>query len=230
MDHKIQTIEKLFSYLVIYAYLLLPLTYLLFNDKKKAIPLVLSIYGVVFFVLLNYHYLVPKNLKVFYQASYTYLEYLTFAFILWHNISIKRLKNVIVLTSIAFLIFQIVYSITQPLKKLDSVPIGIETILIFVFIAFFFYDNFQKSANTYVYNHYCFWLSVGILIYLGGSFFFYILINHLNEDQINTFGTMTYVADVIKSILFCIALFIYSRYPVKNINKKPESVPYLDMI
>jgi len=113
---------------------------------------------------------------------------------------------------------------------LDSVPIGIETILIFIYIACFFYDSFQKSTSTYVYNHYCFWISVGILIYLGGSFFFYILIDHLNEEQLSTFGTMTYVADVLKNSLFAIALFIFSKYPIKTTSKKNESIPYLDMI
>ena len=230
MEFKIQTIEKLFSYLVVYAYLLLPLSYLLIKDKKRSIPIVLGLYGVIFFFLLKYFYDVPKNYRLYYQSSYTYLEYLTFAFLLWYNISQKTLKRVIVYLSIAFFVFQVIYLLTQHYRKLDSVPIGIETILIFIYVFFFFYDNFQKTSNTFIYNHYCFWFSVGILVYLGGSFFFYILIEHLNKDQLNTFGTMTYVTDVIKNILFAVGLFIYSRYPIKTYTKKSESIPYLDMI
>ena len=113
--------------------------------------------------------------------------------------------------------------------RLDSVPIGIETILVLVYIFFFFYEFSKRPTGNYIYNHYCFWIAVGILIYLGGSFFFYILFNHLNEEEINTFGNITYIAEVIKNVLFVTALFVYDKNPIR-IKKEPTSVPYLDMI
>jgi len=82
----------------------------------------------------------------------------------------------------------------------------------------------------FIYNHYCFWLAVGILIYLGGSFFFYILIDHLTREQVNTFGNLTFLAEVLKNILFLAAIFIYARYPISKQDKNSSSVPYLDMI
>jgi len=188
------------------------------------------LYGLLFFFALKYFDDIPKAFRIYYNGAYTYLEYFTFAFLIWYNITIKSVKRLIVLLSILFLAFQILYTTTQHLRRLDSVPIGIETILIFIYIALFFYESFQKSTSTYVYNHYCFWISVGILIYLGGSFFFYILIDHLNQEQLSTFGTMTYVADVLKNTLFAIALFIFSKYPINTNPKKNESIPYLDMI
>jgi len=56
------------------------------------------------------------------------------------------------------------------------------------------------------------------------------LINHLSEEEVFKFGKMTYVAEIIKNILFGAALFIYARYPLKTTTNKNESIPYLDMI
>jgi hypothetical protein len=65
---------------------------------------------------------------------------------------------------------------------------------------------------------------------LGGSFFFFILFDHLNTTQIAAFGDMTYVAEIIKNILFAVAIFIYARYPFETPKQKPENIPYLDLI
>lgn len=131
--------------------------------------------------------------------------------------------------SVLFFLFQLFYVLTTDVKRLDTVPIGIETILIFIFIFIFFYEFSKNPHNLYIYNHYCFWIGVGILIYLGGSFFFFILIDHLNKDQVATFGDLTYIAEIIKNILFCIALFVFARN-LKEKTNKTSSVPYLDMV
>ena len=112
---------------------------------------------------------------------------------------------------------------------MDSVPIGIETILIFIYIFCFFYESSKLTKDNYIYNQYCFWIAVGILIYLGGSFFFYILIDHLDKAEIDSFGNLTFLAEIIKNILFSAAILIYARQPKKT-SKKPPTVPYLDMI
>ena len=228
---KIQIIEKLFLHIVYFSYLLLPFGFLFSKSKKKdIIPITIAIYGIVFFLLLQLYQYLPRNTKTIYQSFYTYFEYLVFAFFFWSNINSKNLKKLILVSSALFFIFQLVYINTIKVNRLDSIPIGIETILLLVYIFFFFFE-FSKSLNgSYIYNHYCFWISVGILIYLGGSFFFYILIDHLTKEQVNTFGNMTFVAEFIKNLLFVVALLIYAKHPKKTNDKSHLSVPYLDMI
>ncbi len=229
---KIQTIEKLFSYdAVVYSYLILPVLVLILIKKLQKIDsVVFTIYGIACFVMLYSFDYVAKSDKKYFFAFYTALEYATFAYIFWKNISSARFKKIIIAFSILFFLFQIIYPFTVHSIKLDSIPIGIETIIIFIFIVYFFYDFSRKLDSLYIYNHYCFWFSVGILIYLGGSFFFYILIGELSKDQIEAFGNMTYIAEIIKNLLFGAALIVYSKYPIKKVNKRQESIPYLDMI
>lgn len=233
MEFKIQTIEKLFYYIVASSYLLIPICLLSKRIRKKgAIPVVLGIYGIIcFLALLSFRLeIIPKEYRNYYYISYTTFEYLIFAFIFLNFISSKKIKNLIKILSLVYILFQAIYLLTTKKIMLDTVPIGIETILIFTFITYSLLDLSKNFSGQNAYNNYIFWIAVGILIYLGGSFFFYILIDQLNKDERETFGNLTYLAEIIKNILFIVSIFIYARYPFENNKKVSNSVPYLDMI
>jgi len=221
-------------YIVTYSYLILPLTFLLLKNRlKDRVPATLAFYGIFFFILLfsyeNYKADLSKEFKGYYQLMYTYLEYLAFTFILWINIRNKVFKKFIVAVSVLFLAFQIFFALTTSIKRLDSIPVGIETIFVFIYIFYFFYEFSKTVKDIFIYNHFCFWIAVGVLIYLGGSFFFYILINNLNQDEVDKFGNMTYIAEIIKNLLFVFALFLYKKFPTNRTNNLPKNIPNLDM-
>jgi hypothetical protein len=172
---------------------------------------------------------IAKDWKKSSQTIYTSFEYLTFTAFFYLNIKNKKVRTFILLASFSFIVFQVFYLLAGKVRRLDTIPIGIETILLFSYIVYFLYQ-LSKDEQGYLYNHYCFWLSIGILIYLGGSFFFYMLINHLNKDEIITFGDMTYVAEIIKNVLFATALFVYSKFHKKEYPTARKNIPYLDLI
>jgi hypothetical protein len=65
------------------------------------------------------------------------------------------------------------------------------------------------------------------LVYLGCSFFIFILANHLSINEVNKYSTVTYIAETFKNILFCIAMIMYARQPKETASEK--SIPYLDL-
>jgi hypothetical protein len=216
---------------VTYSYLILPLAFLLFRSKiKDRIPATLTLYGLVFFGYLMIYYETPKDLRKYVQAFYTLLEYSFFTYIFWFHIRKKAFKNLILIASVSFITFQIFFVTTATFIRLDSIPIGIETILLFIYIFYFFYEFSKYIEDTFIYNHYTFWIAVGIMIYLGGSFFFYILINSLTLSEIEKFGNMTFVAEIIKNLLFAFSIFIYKKYPVNKVQNHSKNIPNLDMI
>ena len=181
-------------------------------------------------MLVAYKQGVFKNLNLLneYFAFYTFFEYAVFTFILWYNIKQKKVRLLIIIFSLLFFAFQIVYLlILTKAQGLDSIPIGIEAILLFIYIFYFFYESSKNIIDNYIYNHYCFWIAVGIMLYLGASFFFFISFNQLDKAQIKVFGNLTYVAEILKNIFFALAIIVYSKRPMENI--KPKSIPYLDM-
>lgn len=218
--------------ILIYSYLLLPLCLLIKIDLiKERVFILFSIYGLVIFFLLFFHSDIPKSLKNYYQAFYTLFEYLVFTYVLWINIKSRIFKYFIAVASILFILFECYYVTNTSLQRLDSIPIGIETILVFIYIFFFFFDFSKNIKDTFIYNHYCFWFSIGILLYLGGSFFYYILVNNLdNEKDVDRFGDMTFIAEIIKNLLFVFSIFIYKKFSLNKIQNHPKNIPNLDMI
>jgi hypothetical protein len=232
LELKIQTIGKLFTYIdeiVIYSYLLIPLIFL-FNKNKKREIISIAIYGIAFFFLLFFFYDIPKNLRAYYQSFYTFLEYAFFAYFFWLNIQNKKVKQLIVFLSFAFVGFQIIYSFVAKFTRLDVLAVGIESILLFLYIFYFFYEHFTSPRNQFIYYNYCFWLSVGLLIYLGGSFFINILANEMEQAEKDKYWILTYIAEIIKNVLFGVAILVFSHWPQEPTEKKPSHIPFLDLI
>jgi len=192
---------------------------------------VLAIYGLVFFGLLNiYEFLPNKNLRIVYLCFYTFLEYAIFAYLIASSIRQKRIQAFILVLSLCFLGFQVLYFLMVDFKRLDSVPIGIETILMFIYIAYYFYHYFKTGTDRYIYYAPSFWVAIGILVYLGGTFFFNILVNHVDKNQFESFWHLTYLPEILKNVFFSISIFLYARQSKNSISNKAEKVPYLDLI
>lgn len=196
----------------------------------------IGLYGIIIFSVLFayiYHFI---NATFLYFTVFTFFEYFFFTAILWLNISNKTLRLVILIFSVLFVSFQVIsYVITLDSQVynsnayLDSLPIGVETILIFIYISFFFYESFKITTEEHIYARPCFWITIGMLIYLGGTFFFNILLNHIDQSQVDKYWFLTYIADIIKNLFFCVALIIYVRIPYKEKSLQNSSVPFLDL-
>jgi len=59
-------------------------------------------------------------------------------------IKLRRQKLMLIVLSGTFLIFNLFYFLAPNKKAFDSIPIGFETILIFVFIFFFLYEQLKR--------------------------------------------------------------------------------------
>ena len=163
------------------------------------------------------------------QSAYTFLEYAFFSYIFWYNLRSKPFKNLILILSILFIVFQIAFVTSTTHRRLDSIPVGIETILVFIYIFYFFYEFSKYIKDTFIYNHYPFWIAVGVMIYLGGSFFFYIMANHMTDAEIDRYWELTYIGEIIKNILFAYAIFLFVRQKKEN-GFKNKILPNLDMV
>ena len=200
----------------------------------------MAIYGVIFFCLNFFYYDLPKNLKNLYLQSYTFLEYFFLAFLLWSSIPTRSFikltlgnkifripfKNFFfIFLSVFFYGFLIYHYSTTKIKTLDTIPIGIESILIFSYIFYFFFEHFSTVKDQYIYNHPCFWIIAGILIYLGGSFFFNLLYTSLSVEM-KKYWFLTYITESIKNLFFVYAMIMYVRHFDKK--SKKSTVPNLD--
>lgn len=234
--------EKLFFYIVRYSYLLLPIAaviYFILKGKNKPLLTIIGVYGLIIFIMLNlYDFIVSYSLTKpiyaqIYQSVFTFIEFSVFSMLIYKILAHKNFKKLILISMGLFLIFQVAFIFTAQIQKLDSVPIGVETILIFVFIMLFFYERFQDITAEPLFAHPGFWLSLGMLLYLGASLFFYLLINYLDPQQRGMYGFITYIADITKNLLFVLALFVSLSNERSAKAREPKHtgpIPFLDMI
>lgn len=200
---------------MIYSFLLLPFFYLIGKPKRELIPIAIAIYGILFFLQLYYFYDIPKSYRRFQQVIYTSLEYLSFAFLIALSSKEIRTKKFIGLFSVLFILFQILYFSLSSHQKVDSIPIGIETILIFVFSTVYFIEIFKMEKSDVLGPS--FYIVVGILVYIGSNFFFNLLANVITQEQNEQYWHFTYIPEIIKNIIFAVSiLFINTKTKIKN--------------
>jgi len=176
--------------------------------------------------LLFFENLIPRKIL---DPGYTLLEFSFFAALIFQQLKIKKQKILIVILSLAFCCFHIIYFISREKKGFDSIPIGIEAILIFVFIFFFFYEQLKDATSTPIYDNYFFWIAVGLFIYLGSSFFIYLTATTLKQKEIDQYWFLTYITETIKNLLLTVAIYIYSRHPDKT-SQTSQNLPNLDFM
>lgn len=213
-----KTIENLFLFLHFSTNVLIILLYLLFLKRIKAekglFLIVLYSFSDLLMnvVLLN----VSTTLNLYITALFTLLEYLLFTYFIYFAIKKKGFKMLMNLLSILFIIFIVIYDLVTHFRFIDSIPIGFESILILVFSFYYLYEQMNDVNNLFIYSRYQFWIVIGIMLYLAGSFFIFILASHVNKVILDQFWFLTNVFYSIMNILFAIAFFIGGKSKKKT--------------
>jgi len=226
-----KTIEDLFVYLRLStdAIIILLFVYLARNYKvpqKFFIILAYCCFDLIFNLLIDQINWSLRFVEISY-TFYTLLEYFLFTWFLLLNVKSQSFKNVMLLLSMAFLVFMVSYTFTVENQNLDSIPIGIETILILIYSFYFFFEEMNNVDNLFIYSKPEFWIITGFLIYLAGSFFIYVFANQVDYKILVQYWFLTNVFFIFQSILFAIGLMTFLKKE-KNISSSKKIRPYLN--
>ena len=206
-----KTIENLFVFLLYFSDFSIILLFLIYNNKNKKEKslLAISLYCLVD-ILINYTTQLFTSHLVTYIAYtfFTSFEYLVFAWCFWNFIQNQRFRKAIVIVSTLFILFLIIYYSTTKPRSIDSVPIGMETILVLVYSFYYLFEQLNNSQTLFIYNKYHFWIVTGIMIYLSGSFFIYIFANQIDRNLLMRFWFLTNAFYVLKNVFFAIGIVI----------------------
>lgn len=223
-----KTIENLFYWLAFAtdAFLIFWILFIYSQSKRLGPTWLLLIYTIVNFTInASVEFLPPKSVYPIY-AGFTLIEYLLFFLFIINFTKNLPFRKVAITLSSLFGLALLTYYITSGQHFLDSVPIGLETILILLFSFYYFYEQMNDIENHYIYNRYHFWIVTGMIIYLSGSFFIYIFANHVDRAILYKYWFLTYIFYVIKNILFIIGVTIYGNQSKQKTFKNLK--PYLN--
>ena len=226
---KFQNIERLFFDILTYSFALPALSFFIqFNKLKSSrICVVVTAYSLVIFFLLLFDAFLNSHFRVIYSTFYTTVEYCCFSYVIAQIIQKNKIRIVIFLLSIVFIAFEIsINFLVDTFRSLDSIPIGVETILIFIYTFYLFYEQFQIMETGYIYNNGWFWFIVGIIFYLSSSFFFNILAND-HYTIAKKYWFLTLIFETVKNIFFFVGIILMPKTRARN---KNSPIPYLDMV
>jgi hypothetical protein len=225
-----KTIENLFAILHFSVNALVIILFLIFFRKTKHEKGLLAItcYCLLDSVLNLMVKYVNVNItwRLYIWSTFTFIEYLTFTYIIWSTLKNPLVKRLIVYISALFIVFTTLYNIVTNFKSIDSIPIGIETILILLFSFYYLYEQMNNTVNLFIYSTYKFWIIIGFMIYLAGSFFIYILASAMEQVLLNQYWLLTNAFYAIMIILFSIAFFVFNKK--NNITIHKNLRPYLN--
>ena len=224
-----KTIENLFSFLHYFGNIIfIILVLFFFNKTKKEKPLFLIAIYCLIDTLLNVFqsYISNPLFKYYCWSTFTFVEYSIFTYTIYSCLKNSKVKTLILVISLLFILFTTVFNIVTNFQKIDSIPIGIETILILLFSFYFLYEQTNDPKSLFIYNKYRFWLIIGFMLYLAGSFFVFLYASGLSTDILHQYWFITNCFYVTMIVLFLVALFIHLK---KSRNITSQSLrPYLN--
>lgn len=217
-----KTIENLFFYLVFLFDFLLIIEVLYYSNKKinsKILWLFLGSCCLNSFTNYFQDLLGPSDGYLF-SVCYTIIEYSIFAYFFILIINSKVFHKLILLLSIMFLVIVALNYQSGKIQRIDSLPIGVETILILIFSFYYLYQQMNIVDETFIYERFHFWMVIGIMILLSGSFFIYIFANQVDYHILNEYWFVTYIFYIIKDLFVIIGIYLYAKQiKIRSVNK-----------
>ena len=208
----------------------LALFFLFFKKNWGKIELKV-IFFYIFYSLLNdilllsmegHRHIVPKII-VF--SVFTLMEYVLMSLFFYLIIKGKILRTLIKICSILFIALTIVNFIyLGKSAKFDSLPVTIECILIIIFSIFYLFEQVSKPQEVFIYLSPSFWVVVGCFIYLSGTFFLFIQVAFMPENEGVNYWFINLFCNIVKNIFFAIAFGIKND-PSNNVSiRKPYNI------
>jgi len=166
----------------------------------------------------------PDNVLAILLASFTVIEYTLFTLFFYHLSDSKNFRRFVLIASILFYILAALnFLFLGKSQNFDSVPATVEAFLIIVYCIYYFYDQLNKPQISFIYSTFHFWITIGIFIYVIGTFFLFVQYSIMSEVQRSNFWIITLISNILKNILFSISFIIPSK--PSDSNKKLEK-PY----
>lgn len=226
-----QTILTVLQYTASFSSILPLILFLLFqrNNKNKELRVIFFYFT---YCVLNelFAYLFFVVLRI--EASYLYylfsiVEFSFFSYyfsLIIHNSTLKKLLLPI---TILFIIFVFIdYLLLRNKTSFNSISSGIETVLIISMCIYYFFDQLKQPNTFLIYSSINFWIIIGFLIYLAGTFFLYIYADKMLADKAfrRIYLIINSSAYILKNVLFSVAMLMkpdkntHSIFPEDSLN------------
>lgn len=214
---------------------LLPLVFFMLfklKSREKTVRVILFyILYCVFNEAINYYLQkVGSSYFVYSLYAFTIIEYsflCYFFFLVCSNKSTRKVIPYIWLLFILFTLFDYAFLTTG--KDFDSLSIGIESVIIIFFCAYYLISQVREANTLVIYSTFNFWIVVTFLFYFCGTFFLYLFTDKMLKSP--EFQKLYFIINIsfniMKNILLSIAMTMKSEKSVNYRSNKQDMFPDL---
>ena len=155
---------------------------------------------------------------------FTIVEFLLLSLFIYFSINNPKFKKIILGSFALFFVTLIIDSFTSTLSQFDSIPSGLESILILNSSLLLLYE---KVINAPVSNKItsCVIITLGLIIFFSGTFFLFILSqNNFNDiDFLNSYGYLVAFFNIIKNGFIMLGIINTNTIMIKS-NKNLQNI------
>jgi len=191
------------------------------NNLALRVIFIYIIYSLIndVIILILYSKRIPLLIPL---SLFTVIEYTLFSLFFFSLSDNRKFKSFVILLSILFYSLALInFFFLGKSKKFDSLPATLEAVLIIIYCIYYFYAQLNKPQVSFIYSTFHFWITIGIFLYLAGTFFLFVQASILSDKERSNFWIINLISNILKNILFSISFII----PTKPSNKSMEK-PY----
>lgn len=166
--------------------------------------------------------LLTNNLYNIIVSLFTIIEFVSFCLFFYYILKSYIIKRIIFIAIILFIPFCFINLFLQykNFTNLDTIPVTFQAIFVMSLCVYYFFEQIKNPNTLFIYNSYDFWAVTGILIYLSGTFFIFLLSSNLSKQELDDNWYINYVFNIIKNLLFSLSVFLFYR---KRLASKKEN-------
>ncbi len=151
------------------------------------------------------------NIKI--TSLFTVIEFICFGLFFYFILKRNKLRRALLFAIFAIASFLVANIFFQFIKSenLDSVAVTVQGLFIMPLALVYYFEQIKNPDSLFIYGTPNFWIVTGILLYLAGTFFIFILSENLTVKELDYYWPINYVFNTIKNLMFGLALYMYNK-------------------
>ncbi len=146
---------------------------------------------------------------------FTIVEFISFSIIFYKiNISISK-KRIILQSSSIFFLSIIIDLLTNSIENFDSLPTGVESILILFYCILTLYEQISTGKPLYSFPVL---FAFSLILFFAGTFFLFILSqnNYENEEFSNLYDYIVAISKILMTLLMSVGILASRKTETQN--------------
>jgi hypothetical protein len=145
----------------------------------------------------------------FYLYSiFSILEYSFFLIFFNYNFQSPLFKKILFAGTVIFFLVAAYNLFFDSTHRFDTLSASVDSILIICYSIFYFYEQLKTPEPTFIYSTKTFWVVIAILLYMAGTFIFFIATAYMTAKETYTYWPIASIANILKNLLLSVAFIL----------------------